>query len=152
MISGVRAALRARQRGAISIEFVLLFPLFLAVFYATLSYGVSFAQLHVLNGMASEATRSARAVVMDEDGSESAISSRINGVIGRYGGLLNVTGCFEDGKTYDDEDIEEGLLTVCLQTELLLPSLTIFGIQIPDIASPLESRSSIRLAVPDNEE
>lgn len=149
-----KSVIRARQRGGISIEFVLLFPLFLAVFYAILSYGVSFAQLNVLNGMASEAAQSVRAVVVDDDEDNepaSAIESRIDNVIKHYGGLLNVTGCF-DGKTYDEEGLDEGLLTVCLESEVLLPSLKIFGISIPNIESPLESRSSIQLAVPDDEE
>jgi len=146
MLSMQEAAIIQRQRGAITIEFALLFPLFLAVFYAILSYGVSFSQLNVLNGMALEAAQSARAVVMDDEGSESAISHRIASVIDRHGGLLNVTGCFGD-KAYE---IDEGLLRVCLETEALLPSLNVFGIRVPDIQSPLRGRSSIQLAVPDD--
>lgn len=136
-----------RQQGAISIEFVLLFPLFLVVFYAILSYGVSFAQLHVLNGMAAEATQAARAVVIesDESNTRSALSSRVTSVID--GGIIAVDGC-AGGAAYYDYVAATGELTICLETDLLLPSLTIFGIKVPDIEGPLTSRGTIRLAVP----
>lgn len=137
-----------RQQGAISIEFVLLFPLFLVVFYAILSYGVSFAQLHVLNGMAAEATQAARAVVIesDESNTRSALSSRVASAID--GGIIAVEGCAGGADPYYDYVAATGELTVCIETAVLLPSLTIFGIKVPDISSPLTSRDTIRLAVP----
>lgn len=134
-----------RQQGAISIEFVLLFPLFLVVFYAILSYGVSFAQLHVLNGMAAKATQAARAVVIesDESNTRSALSSRVASVID--GGIIAVDGCAGGADSYYDYVAATGELTICLETAVLLPSLDIFGIRIPDIESPLRSQSSVRL-------
>lgn len=136
--------MRPDQRGAVSIEFVLLFPLFLVIFYAIVSYGLSFAQLHLLNGMTAEATRSAVAVVTTEGEVESVLESRITSVIDGYGSLLTVTGCYDDGAHYRYAG-ETGELRVCLESALLLPSLELFGIRIPDIKSPLRSQASVRL-------
>ncbi|WP_299311934.1 TadE family protein [uncultured Halomonas sp.] len=135
---------RGQQRGAVSIEFVLLFPLLLAIFYAIISYAISFAQLHVLNGMAAESTRAAVAVVTTGGGARERIDGRIESVVERYNGILQVAGCGVDGDKFDfDTDTAE--LTVCLETAALLPSLNIFGIRIPQIDGPLKSQSSIRL-------
>jgi len=148
-----KAAARARQRGGISIEFVLLFPLFLVVFYAILSYGVSFAQLHALNGLAAEAAQATRAVVIEGDESDirSALDKRVDAAVDRYGGVLSVRGCANGSNRYA-YSASEGELTVCLEADLLLPSLTIFGLRVPDIEGPLRSRSRVRLAVLEEDE
>lgn len=59
---------KACQRGAIAIEFVVLFPLFLAIFYAIISYSLIMASQQALHSLSSEA---ARAVVAVNRGDES---------------------------------------------------------------------------------
>ncbi|WP_355662074.1 TadE/TadG family type IV pilus assembly protein [Halomonas salifodinae] len=70
------------QRGAVAIEFVILFPLFLVIFYAIVSYSVIFATQQTLHSLSSEATRAAVAVHRnDPELSTSDIEAVIGGVI-----------------------------------------------------------------------
>lgn len=134
-----------RQRGAMAIEFVLLFPIFLLVFYAIVSYGILFAQLHLLNGMADQAARESRRAVIDEH-VDSTIDSLVDDVVERYQGLLNrnVTGC-TSGSNKSHFDLTTGMLNICLEAEVRLPP-PLFT------ADTLQGRTTLRLAAPSTEE
>lgn len=152
--------MRGEARGAVSIEFALLFPLFLAVCYAILSYGVSLAQLHALEGLASAAARATVAVVKDDGAWEGAAAQRIDGVLARHAGVQPVTPCAPASTCHAcktaagavkgcGEAIAPGdKLEVCVQAPLMLPTLDLFGIRVPDIPSPLRSRASVPLPPP----
>jgi len=64
----IKQPYRSCQRGAIAIEFVVLFPLFLAMLYAIISYSLIMASQQALHSLSSEAARAVVAVNRgDED-------------------------------------------------------------------------------------
>ncbi|WP_431023437.1 TadE/TadG family type IV pilus assembly protein [Halomonas sp. H5] len=147
------------QRGAVAIEFVILFPLFLVIFYGIVSYSVIFATQQTLLSLSSEATRAAVAVHRnDPELSTSDIETAIDEVIQES--IENswvkgwLSGC-DEGPYYlykREEGDVRGQLDVCFRITvgpgqaLALPRLNLIGFSIPsEELTELTSTSSIRL-------
>lgn len=61
----MKASLAGRQKGAVAIEFAVVFVLFFAVFYGLLSYSLPMLMMQSFNQASSEAVR--RCVALDPD-------------------------------------------------------------------------------------
>lgn len=149
-----------RQRGAVAIEFVLLFPLFLVIFYAIISYSVILAAQQGLHSLSSEAARATIAVFREDPSlSTSDIESLFKEVIQEevdaawLGGW--VSAC-EGQSTFFDyrpaSGSERDELEVCVRIgvgtdeALALPRMTFPWISIPAAGlDELTSTSNIRL-------
>ncbi|MDR5867048.1 TadE/TadG family type IV pilus assembly protein [Halomonas koreensis] len=132
------------QQGSVGIEFALVFPLFLIVFYAIVSYSLLFVYQQGLHTLSADAVRQALAVERKPDGTldEAAIEAVVNGFIeesahwpGRLAERCN-----------DDLVPSTGTVRVCVKIELGLVPLKLPGsaIGIPHFTS-VHSTSSIRL-------
>ncbi|MCK2183431.1 TadE family protein [Halomonas getboli] len=141
-----------------AIEFAIIFPLFLLIFYAIVSYAICFAVMFTLHGLSSDAARAVlsieRTVLFSSD--TTAVEQEITDVV-NHSWLSSdvISGCVDgDGKRYE---IIEGndLLKVCLEVRLTdadgdssnvlaLPRLSLLGITVPHLDT-LSSTSSIRL-------
>ncbi|GEK47840.1 pilus assembly protein [Halomonas pacifica] len=148
-----------RQSGAVAIEFVIFFPLFLVIFYGIVSYSVIFAAQQTLHSLSSEATRAAVAVYRDDpESSLSEIETALAGVIQQrvddswISGWLS--GCGRESFFNYTRGGAGGRdhLEVCFRVgvgtgeALALPKLSLLGFSIPsDDLTELTSTSSIRL-------
>lgn len=141
--------MKRQQKGASTIEFVLLFPLFAGMLYLIIGFGIVFAQLHVIEGMVADILRQSRSVVTTEGDPDKAIGSLISNYLGESPAFWvpgNVRFCDEgegegEWSAYHDYKDATGVLKVCIAIDVPLPG--------PLLPSTLESRSSIQLAVPD---
>lgn len=149
-----------RQRGAVAIEFVLLFPLFLVIFYAIVSYSVILAAQQGLHSLSAEASRSAMAVFRDDPSlSKSDIESLFEEVIQEeidsawLGGWVSACdgwSAFTDYSPASGSGRDE--LEVCVRIgvgpgeALALPRMTFPWISIPSAdLQELTSTSTLRL-------
>lgn len=149
---------RRKQSGAVAIEFVIVFPLFLIIFYAIVSYSVIFATQQTLHSLSSEATRAAVAVHRKDPAlSLSEVETALSGEIQKRADdswLTNwLSGCNGDAFFVytPGSDGERDQLEVCFRVTvgpneaLALPRLNL-GFSIPsERITELTSTSSIRL-------
>ncbi len=134
--------MKRQQKGASTIEFVLLFPLFAGMLYLIIGFGIVFAQLHVIEGMVADILRQSRSVVTTEGDPDKAIGSLISAYLGESPTFWVANSLkYCDGASYHTYNSSTGMLEVCIAIDVPLP-----GPLLPDT---LESRSSIQLAVPD---
>ncbi|MFG6136792.1 TadE/TadG family type IV pilus assembly protein [Halomonas sp. B23F22_10] len=151
---------RRRDKGSVAIEFAIIFPLFLLILYAIVSYAICFAVVFTLHGISSDA---ARAVLSIErtvlfSGDPNAVDQEIADVVNNSWLSSDlIRGCV-DGNDKRYELIEDNdLLKVCLEVRLTddgsegdggnvlsLPRLSLLGITVPHLEA-LESSSTIRL-------
>lgn len=136
---------RRRHRGAAAIEFALVFPLFLMIFYAIVGYSLVFVYQQGLHTLSADAVRQAVAVerhqgALDEAAIEAAVQAFIDEDDAHWPASLAAL-CNPGALVPRTDEVE-----VCVAIELGLPQLTLPGI---DIAIPhlteVRSTSSIRL-------
>lgn len=123
------------QRGAVAIEFALIFPLFLVVLYGMISYSIYFVALHDLNRLSGEAARSAVALERQEDGlpDSGAIAGLVDTLIGERALFASLIARCDDGDFFPSGNRE---LEVCLRLEaaaFLLPAITLGEVTVPDV-------------------
>ncbi|APX92855.1 hypothetical protein BWR19_07880 [Halomonas sp. 1513] len=120
------------ERGAVAIEFAVLFPLFFVILYAIISYSLLFAMSLTLNALSSEAARAAIAVNtrVGEPPDAQRVEARIQGLVGDSW-LSRVEAC-DDGD-FHRIDAASDELRVCLEAPLPLPQLNLGVLRIPDI-------------------
>lgn len=157
------------QRGAIAIEFVVLFPLFLLMLYAIISYAVIMASQQALHSLSSEAARAAVAVNRnkesfdEEESVEEQLNARFQSVVQErvdnswIGGWVSHCNEMSDYFTYTPgAGGKRDSLELCFQVtvgasgSLALPRLSLkplgWDISIPsDDLSEIVSTSKIHL-------
>lgn len=136
----------SRQRGISAIEFALVFPVMILVFYAVVSYSVVFLYLLTLNSLVAESARSAVGI-FTSDAPERAelVAARIQGVVDNsWMPSGTVTGC-DSSDTYFEIG-ESNLLSVCLSAPLPMPPLRFGGLRVPDVPENLTASASIQMA------
>ncbi|MBF8221322.1 TadE/TadG family type IV pilus assembly protein [Halomonas sp. 328] len=138
---------RGKQDGAVAIEFVIVFPLFLMIFYAIVSYSIIFVGMQNLHSVSAEAARAVVSLERDEGGLPDI--DDIEGVIEEVL-LERGVGAGELADLCNGSPALIGrVLEVCLQIkidDLSLPQLKLPGIpfSIPHLDT-ITSTSSIRL-------
>lgn len=139
---------RNLERGASAIEFAFLFPFFLIILYAIISYALVFLFAQTLSSMSAEVARSAIAIYTDPRINtsewEEIVSTRMQNVV--RNSWINaeiIDGCAES-EIYHSLNSETELLTVCLQINSPVPSLNLFGLRIPHL-NTIRSQSSLQL-------
>lgn len=149
-----------RQNGAVAIEFVLLFPLFLVIFYAIVSYSVILAAQQGLHSLSAEASRSAMAVFRDDPALstndleslfEAAVQEAVDAAwLGGWVSTCEAWSAFTDYSPASGSGRDE--LEVCVRIgvgpgeALALPRLTFPWISIPSAdLQELTSTSTLRL-------
>ncbi|ATJ83160.1 hypothetical protein BEI_2173 [Halomonas beimenensis] len=136
------------------IEFAIVFPLFLLIFYAIVSYSICFAVLQSLHGLSAEASRAVLSVERSSlsIGSE-PVQQAIEAEVGRvlqdsWLDTALIQGCGREALY----EIQDGVLEVCLRIGIgpdhdpgiALPKLELLGVEIPHLER-VESTSRIRL-------
>lgn len=143
---------RPRQGGVVAIEFAIMFPLFLLIFYAIVSYSLLFVYEQGLHTLSADAVRQAIAVERDSDGTlnQSAIEAEVTDFISsdeaHWPASLASLCEGEVGGISVENDPDS--VRVCVQATLDLPQIDFkpFGIDVVIPAmTTVESRSSIRL-------
>lgn len=110
------------QQGSVAIEFAIIFPLFLLIFYAIVSYSLLFVYKQGVHGLSADAVRQAISVErlsdgsLDEDAITSAVTSFINEEASDWLGS-SVALC-DDNVTVEDDSI-----SICVQATLDLPQI-----------------------------
>lgn len=112
----------SRQKGSVAIEFAIIFPLFLLIFYAIVSYSLLFVYKQGVHGLSADAVRQAISVErlndgsLDEDAITLAVTSFVNEEAADWLGS-SVALC-SGGVTVEDDSIG-----VCVQATLDLPQM-----------------------------
>lgn len=140
-----------RQGGSVAIEFAILFPLFLLILYAIVSYSIVFVAQQGLHSLSADAVR--EAVRVERSGGEldaTAIQSVVTGYVGGQAHWpASLASLCSDGITVDGAS---NRVDVCVEIgvgvgeALALPTLDLLGIKIPALENDrIVSTSSIRL-------
>lgn len=142
-----RFADNRKQRGAVAIEFALIFPLFLIVLYGIISYSIYFVALNDLNRLSGEAARSAIALERQDSGlpEGAAIGNLVEDLVSERAVFKGLIARCDEGEFFPDKERE---LVVCLrmnQEAFPLPVIEdFFGVTIPDLSSSIiRSRVSL---------
>ncbi|HWK54990.1 MAG TPA: TadE family protein [Hyphomicrobiales bacterium] len=132
---------KTRQAGATAIEFAIMFPLFLTVFYGIVCYAVILLDKQALSTMASEAARAAIAAT-DENG----VRTQIANVIDAHAWIADrISNCDDSGDYYTRVDDR---LQICLQaTPVPMPTINLGIISLPpsqeELKAMLRSSASV---------
>lgn len=137
-----------RQCGAVAIEFAILFPLFLLLFYAIVSYSLAFVVQQGLHHLSAEVARVALSVEREANGEPnvSSIESEVAAFLATENQGVARHAALCDGEVV----IQNGILEVCLRIGvgpgegLALPKLRLIGLEVPHL-DELRSTSRIRL-------
>lgn len=140
---------KGTQNGASAIEFIILLPFFLIIFFAIVTYSIVFMYTQTLSALSADAARSAIAVYTDRNtppaDRDSSITNRIQSVINNSWIGDHVTGCSQESSG-PYHNFKEGLVTICIQTPVPVPVFNLLGIRIPDFDNDmLQSTSSLQL-------
>lgn len=134
---------RYRQKGALAIEFALILPTLLLVFYIIITYGVSFLYLISMNAMTSDLTRSSIAVytsfMEDKDGEANA---RASAAVNNAWFAASASTC-PDMENYIV--VADDTLTSCVSVDFPFTQIRVLDLTIPGVPDPLISRSEIQL-------
>ncbi|XKE44028.1 pilus assembly protein [Halomonas organivorans] len=133
------------QQGAVAIEFAIVFPLFLLIFYAIVGYSLAFVFQQGLHNLSADAVRVALAVeredgALDVTGIEAAVTAYLDAQArwpAEHARLCNPEALV---------DVAADKVEVCVELELGLPQLTLPGIDltVPHLTR-VQSWSSLRL-------
>lgn len=144
-----------RQRGAVAIEFVVLFPLFLLMLYAIISYSVIMATQQALHSLSSEAARAAVAANFNDENIENNLKLIIDerkNASWTSGWISTCNGFDEYFRLTQGTEGDRDKLDVCFQVtigpgeSLALPRLPLIVGSIPsENLTEIASRASIRL-------
>ena len=120
------------QHGASTIEFALVFPLFVLFFYGIVCFGVILLDKQTLSAIASEAARSSIAAA-----NVNSIGGQIENAIAGHSWIAGrISPCENADSKFS---INEGRLQICLQAEPIpLPTIDLFFITLPPPANELE--------------
>lgn len=145
--------MKSRMQGSVAIEFAIVFPLFLLMLYAIISYAICFAVMFTLHGLSGDAARAVLSLERISLATDpSLVEAEIDRVLDRsWLDDALVRGCV-DGERFRFED---DVLEVCLEVPLAgsgdsaadtlaLPRLTLMGVSVPHLDT-LSSSSSIGL-------
>lgn len=146
----VNTAEKRAQRGAVAIEFAIIFPLFLLIFYAIISYSLLFVYKQGLHTLSADAVRQAIAVERTSEGELD--QAAITGVVGDFIDSDDAswpTGLAElCGGGGVDVDAASDTVSVCVEATLDLPQIDFnplgIGVVIPGFTT-VTSSSSIHL-------
>lgn len=134
-----------RQRGAAAIEFALVFPFILLIFYGIICYSIILLHKQAVTSISAEAARSALAA-----GDAAGIQAEIQNTINGYSWIADrITGCKAGGAYYT---LTGNQLQVCLKATLPdnppMPTinLSVFGLPSlpPDTTNMLQTETSVR--------
>jgi len=124
-----------RQAGASAIEFALVFPFVLLIFYGIICYSLILLHKQALTSISSEAARSTLAVV-DKD----EINTQIGKVIAGHS-WITITDC-SGGATYGS--LQGNDLTLCMRTSLPpLPTINLGLFGLPSLPPGEETLANI---------
>lgn len=116
-----------RQTGASAIEFALVFPLFLIIFYGIVCYSLILLDKQSLSAISTAAARNAVAI-----SDETLIPAQIQQAIEGHSWITDrIVKCSDWGDFYDPS-LPDGQLRICLQaTPVNLPQLDLLIFQLP---------------------
>jgi Flp pilus assembly protein TadG len=136
------------QRGVVAIEFAILFPVFFALSYAVMSYGMYFLLLQSFAYAGEDALRAAlatdcEAAVCTEAELEPVVTAQVQSSLTWFSASLVSTAVSDENFFSCDASM---LCTVRLSAPPILDSISlpIVG-RIPDLPNPVVSRSSLRM-------
>lgn len=134
------------QRGAAAIEFAVVFVIFFAVFYGTVSYSLPMLMMQSLNNAAAEAARQAVALVPGEAdyqaNSQLVINDALRWLPANAFARLSTVATGPDA-----DDVFTVTVSYPYKTHPLVPFLSLPGIgQIPQVPDNLTATASIKLS------
>ncbi len=137
-----------KQNGAVAIEFALMFPVFFAMVYAIIAYGIAFLLIQSFTYASEDALRAALATeceasVCTEAELEPVVRNQVQNSLSWLSASM-VSGA-TTGENFFSCDAEM-LCTVRLSTAPPIPSITLPLVgAIPSLPSTLVGRASLRL-------
>ena len=136
-----------QQDGTSAIEFTLILPVLLLVFYLIVTYGMGFLFLMSMNATTADITRSAVSVYtsMVEDKQSVAAGQAADIVAQTW--FRNSAGFCPDMSAYIELDGTTTLRS-CIAIDLPFAKLNVLDVEIPSIPDPMISRSVINLTAP----
>jgi len=138
------AVFNKRNKGASAIEFALILPTLLLMFYMIVSYGMSFLYLISMNATTSDITRSSIAIYtsfIENKDSEAATRAAASVNQSWFGAMA--TFC-PDMNAYIELD-DDNTLTSCVAVDFPFLQLNVLDMTVPGVPDPLISRSDIKL-------
>jgi len=135
----------ARQRGASAIEFALVFPFVLLIFYGIICYSLILLHKQAVTSISAEAARAALAA-----GDVAGIQAEIQNTINGHGWIADrIEGCRDGGAFYT---LTGNQLQLCLKASLPndppMPTINLsaFGLPSlpPDTSGMLQTETSVR--------
>lgn len=132
------------SKGASAIEFALILPTLLLLFYLIVSYGMTFLYLISMNATTSDITRSSIAVYTSfiED-KETEASTRAAAAVNQAWFGSSASFC-PDMSAYIGLD-DDNTLTSCVAVDFPFLQIEVMGMTVPGVPDPLMSRSDIQL-------
>jgi len=142
--SALRSFRPGKCKGASAIEFALILPTLLLMFYMIVSYGMSFLYLISMNATTSDITRSSIAIYtsfIENKDSEAATRAAASVNQSWFGAMA--TFC-PDMNAYIELDADN-TLTSCVAVDFPFLQLNVMDMTVPGVPDPLISRSDIQL-------
>lgn len=147
----MKTGFRRSQKGAVAIEFALVFIIFFAVFYALVSYGLPFVMMQSFNQATAEAVRRSVAVDPTTPNYSTVVVNTANAALSQQlqwlPSTLNLVVGVDTSSVYDTGS---GTLTVSVHYPVsklnqIMPFLVLPGIgTVPNLPTHLSARSSLQ--------
>lgn len=137
------------ERGGAAIEFAILFPFMLVVFYSIVSFGIYIMLNSSLQQLSAEISRGAvqvnTGIMVPVESQQQRMEWHLSKIIeSSWLERFELRGCVENELFYHFDTINPSI-TTCLQIDYPLPDLVIFGFRLPGVGSTLQAQSFIRL-------
>ncbi|MGE8148456.1 TadE/TadG family type IV pilus assembly protein [Pseudomonas frederiksbergensis] len=147
----MKAGLPSKQKGAVAIEFALVFVIFFAVFYGLVSYSLPFVLMQSFNQATAEAVRRSVAVDPNTPGYATVVQNTANATLQQQllwvPSALNLVIGVDTSAVYDTS---KGTLTVSVnyptsKLNQVMPFLVLPGVgTVPNLPTNLSATSSLQ--------
>lgn len=131
------------SKGASAIEFALILPTLLLLFYLVISYGMTFLYLISMNATTSDITRSSISIYtsfIENKDTEAATRAAASVNQAWFGNVA--TFCPDMGAYVE---LNDNLLTSCVAVDFPFLQIEVMDMTVPGVPDPLISRSDIQL-------